>query len=894
MGSQTRSDHEITNLRTAAGELSFDARIGERTTNVWMRTDSPLTPNADAALAAAVMPAMRQGGRLRMTDPVSPRMLRGQREFQGVQRAWSLDWPFTEPLREVEVEVPLREVGAVVPKGRVAAFFSGGVDSWGTVLDNPDLTDLIFVRGFDLAHEGPQTALSDEVEGRLREAADELGLQLHVVTTNLRELSDPHLPWDVYFGCADVAVALFFAPLFDRVLIAGDSDYEVQVRFGANLLVDQLWSTEELEIVDDGGRFSRMQRLERLVESPAACRSLRVCWEIPDQTYNCGRCRKCLMTLIGLEAIGARERVTTFPPELNLDPTVLAEISIDHVVSLTLWEDILDAARGAERDDLERAVVPVIAKAKAGLGLPREYRRRHLPGPPPTGAAQSQTFFPADTAPALFATPETAAAIAEAGSLAFLVGGYDGSGNFGDVLMLDAALELLAPLEPGLVVLPVLERQFGSHHPELAEQMIRPPRHQVYFDPEGAGDDELVPIAPGPDLSSAISYFYGGGYFNGFWGDRKLAMMRAAEALLAKAGPAEIRRLGSGLQVEAAWLAGLSAEDVAYLRAFELLGTRDPRSGGLLTGFGSALVPESGDDAVGCLARLRPAEPPVEGPLLINLHFSEHDWVTDRAQPLLGFYVELLAELVALTGRPLVAQPLIAYLDPRVDERPATARLVTALSERGVEVREPIVLRPASLGAAAAEMDGASFTLACSYHAALTSLMLGLPTLTIAHNPFYEQKAAGLLDAFGQPAEFAIGPGGDPRACAELLVATALDPEAGTKLRVQLALDGRRMRRLRAATEADLYGRIAATAAGLEEDAPPRAAIGAEADRRVRSADDRARVAEERAWQSEARAAHAGLHASNLEARLAELMGSSSWRLTEPLRRLGKTVRRDG
>ncbi len=64
-------------------------------------------------------------------------------------------------------------------------------------------------------------------------------------------------------------MALFLAPLFDRVLIAGDSDYEAQVRFGANLLVDQLWSTEELEIVDDDGRFSRMDRLERVVESPA-------------------------------------------------------------------------------------------------------------------------------------------------------------------------------------------------------------------------------------------------------------------------------------------------------------------------------------------------------------------------------------------------------------------------------------------------------------------------------------------------------------------------------------------------------------------------------------------------------------------------------------------------
>ncbi len=420
----------------------------------------------------------------------------------------------------------------------------------------------------------------------------------------------------------------------------------------------------------------------------------------------------------------------------------------------------------------------------------------------------------------LFATTETAEAIADAEALAFLVGGYDGSGNYGDVLMLDTTLELLAPLEPGLVVLPVLERQFRSHHPGLAEEMIRPPRHPVYFDPEGAGEDELVPIAAGLGLSSAIAYFYGGGYFNGFWGDRKLAMMRAAEALLAAAEPASIRRVGSGLQVEAAWIDALSPEDTALLGAFELLGTRDPRSGEALAGFGSAIVPESGDDAVGALGRLRPAEPPGAGALRVNLHFSEHDWVTGEPRALLDFYVTLLAELGERLDRPVLAQPLVAYLDPRVDERPTAERLGAALSERGIEVLEPVVMRPAGLGRAAAELGAASLTIACSYHVSLTSLMLGLPTLMVSHTPYYEQKTAGLLDAFGQPPEFAIRPAADPRTYAELLAATAFDPEAGAMLRVQLALDGRRLRRTRAVAEADLFARIAAAVAGVDEGAP--------------------------------------------------------------------------
>jgi hypothetical protein len=884
MGS-THSDHEITNLRTAPGELSFDARIGERTTDVWMRTESPLTPSADAALAATAMPAMAHGGRLRMSDPVSPRVLRGQREFQAMQRSWSLDWPFTEPLREVEVEAPVREPAATAPKGRVAAFFSGGIDSWGIVLENPDLTDLVFVRGFDLTPAGPQGELANEVEARLREAAEELGMALHVVTTNLRELSDPELPWDVFYGCAAAAVGHFLAPLFDRVLIAGDSDYAVQVSFGANRLVDQLWSSEELEIVDAGGRSTRMQRLERLVENPIACRSLRVCWETPDLTYNCGYCRKCVMTLVGIEAVGARERVTSFPPGQDIDLQVMADYEISHIVSLTLWEDLLDAIRANGREELEAAVAPVIAKGKARLGLPQSFRRRPEPGPSPIRETRSRILFPPTEEPTLFASPETAAAISAAESLAFLVGGYDGSGNFGDVLMLDVAMELLAPLEPGLLVLPVLERRFAAHHPEIAAQMLRPPRHQVYFDPEGACEDDLVAIEAGPGLSTAIAYLYGGGYLNGFWGDRKLAMMRAAEAALASAEPREICRVGSGLQVEAAWLAGLSEEDTALLRSFELLGTRDPRSGELLAGFGSAFVPESGDDAVGALGRLRAAEPAEEGPLRVNLHYTEHDWVTGEAQSLLDFYVELLSELGQQLARPLLVQPLVAYLDPRVDEQPAARRLSEALSARGIEVRPPAVLRPAGLDAVAAEMGAASLTVACSYHAALTSLMMGLPTLTVAHNPYYEQKAAGLLDAFAQPPEFTIRPGADPRACAELLAKTALDPHAGARLRAQLAMDARRARRRRIVAEADLFARIARAVAGVEEAAPQWVGEEADADRRVREAESRGRTAEERA-------AHAEAHAANLEVQIAALTGSTSWRLTEPLRRLARRRRR--
>jgi glycosyl transferase family 2 len=376
--------HKVENLRVGLGELAFEAHIGARAQQVWMRSATAVTPPFEAALATCLMPAMREGGALELEEPISPRLQRTQREFQAIQCAWSLDWQLGDPpLREVEVIAPVREPELpALDSGRVAAFFSGGVDSWSTVLANPDVTDLIFVRGFDLRLDAPhQVGLAGQVEERLREAARALGLRLHVVETNLRELSDPLIVWDCYYGCAAAAVAHFFAPLFERVLIAGDSDFEVQAKFGANWMVDQLLSSEGLEIVDDGGRLSRMQRLRQIVDHPVVRQTLRVCWQNPDGAYNCGRCRKCLMTMAALEAIGVRDEVTTFPARLDLD--AVAAMEIRQPVLLTLWEDVLDGARAAGRPDLERAVAATVSRGKRLLGLAPSYRRRHGAAPPP-------------------------------------------------------------------------------------------------------------------------------------------------------------------------------------------------------------------------------------------------------------------------------------------------------------------------------------------------------------------------------------------------------------------------------------------------------------------------------------------------------------------------------
>ena len=397
-GVPERAAQRITDLRLGPGELSFEAHLAEaEPQRIWFRSETEVTPSADAALAACLMPAMRSGGRLEIDEPISPQLLRNQREYQAIQRVWSFDWTYGErPLEEVEVVAPLRPPEPSSPSGRVAAFFSGGVDSFATILCNPDVTDLIFIRGMDILPRLPhQEGLADRVEARLRQAAEELNKPLHVVETNIRDLSDPLIRWECYFSSPLLAVSHFFASLFDRVLITGDADHETQPLIGTALLIDHLWSSETLELEDFGGRLSRHQRVGLIADHPVVSRTLRTCWENPDGAYNCGRCRKCTQTMLSLELYGARREVETFPPELDLD--LLAGFELDQSITLAIWEDLLAEIRKGGRTDIEPAIEAFVEKGRRTLGLAKTYRSRpSRDGVPATMSGAEQEALEAD------------------------------------------------------------------------------------------------------------------------------------------------------------------------------------------------------------------------------------------------------------------------------------------------------------------------------------------------------------------------------------------------------------------------------------------------------------------------------------------------------------------
>jgi polysaccharide pyruvyl transferase WcaK-like protein len=503
----------------------------------------------------------------------------------------------------------------------------------------------------------------------------------------------------------------------------------------------------------------------------------------------------------------------------------------------------------------------------------------------------------------LFAPAPTVRAIARARALVLLVGSYDGSGNYGDIAQYEAALALLARLGPEILALPLLERQYLASHRRLAADAGVASPHAVFFDPDGNCEDDLLPLAAPADLAFVACYLYGGGYLNRNWGERKLAMLAAAETLARTGGCAASCRVSSGLQVEPEWLAAGNASE---LRGFDLLGARD---GGSRQALG-ALGPETpvlatGDDAIGVLGQLPSAAVGAasEDRLTLNLHFAAHEWMSDDPGAAPDFYAGLAAELGRLANRPVLAHPLIAYLDERIDEHGAAARLGAACAERGIEVAPPLVLRPAGLGAVASRLGEASLTLSRSYHVALTSLMLGVPALLLGDNSYYEQKATGLREDFDLPPELTATSGDDPLAVAAG-IAPLLAASPAAKLRAGLAAAAERQRRRRARTEVELLGRLAGAAgealAGRIEEQAERlrlrstepVQLQAQLNALQEEQDLLRRRLDESPLEAELRVRAAETEAAEARAELTTILRSRSWRLLAPLRRLGALLRR--
>jgi len=344
----------VRGLAEGGGEESLGFRVPAE----WA---GALSDRGDPFLAALLPAAVASGRGLAIDGEVSARLLEQVDQLMGI---WNWQNPYWEP-----VPVDVTHAWSGRHAGRATgSFFSGGVDSFHTLLRNHDLergdariSHVICALGFDLNPDNE--AMYRIVLARVAEITRALGVALVPLRTNMRDLTDRFAGWQYQqMGAGMAAVGLSLGPLLRRVLIpSGDTALVSTIVAPSNPLSDPLWSTDGTEFHHDGCEATRLQRIRRYIAtSDLALRHLRVCFANvaagSSQAWNCGRCPKCVRTMVLLHVAGALERCTAFD-ERTLDLDRVRSLETDPRYSARHLEEALAVLEREDRDpDLQDAL----------------------------------------------------------------------------------------------------------------------------------------------------------------------------------------------------------------------------------------------------------------------------------------------------------------------------------------------------------------------------------------------------------------------------------------------------------------------------------------------------------------------------------------------------------
>jgi len=81
--------------------------------------------------------------------------------------------------------------------------------------------------------------------------------------------------------------------------------------------LDPLWSSEGLEYIHDGVETTRVEKAALVASNDSALNTLRVCMAVPEGEINCGKCEKCVRTMICLRAVGVDDFGSIFAAPID-------------------------------------------------------------------------------------------------------------------------------------------------------------------------------------------------------------------------------------------------------------------------------------------------------------------------------------------------------------------------------------------------------------------------------------------------------------------------------------------------------------------------------------------------------------------------------------------------
>lgn len=351
------------------------ARIDGRTVFFASR-DLELAPAPEAFGAAFLVPAMHAGRALRLQAPACDGWTDN---LTPLTKAFAGLWYEGAPPPLV---TPI--IRAATHATATALCFSGGVDAFYTLLCAGLPVDrLVYAIGYDVKLRERQRA--DAVARLVGDVAATLGIRRTIIATNLRRHPlHKAAPWLRTFGGALAAVGHLLSNEVGRLLMSSDGLGHTHPEIGSRPDTDPLHGSRHLSIDHVAGGVTRLEKIRAIAAEPLVQRHLRVCWKNVGQSLNCGRCEKCVRTMVQLDACGALGRFAGFSHGRGLLAAIDGMSTVDHILvpfyEASLSHGLSGPVAAATRRLLDRTrATPTTAYAPA-FRMPRvaSPRRRLL------------------------------------------------------------------------------------------------------------------------------------------------------------------------------------------------------------------------------------------------------------------------------------------------------------------------------------------------------------------------------------------------------------------------------------------------------------------------------------------------------------------------------------
>ncbi len=334
--------------------------------------ESFLSDSEDWLASALLFPAMATKKDLLVDGSVSERFLYGAKEYQKYFKFWR---PSDFETINISANPYADQGNSLEINQRAASFFSGGVDSFYTLhshlphnepLPPFQIQYCFFLHGFDIPLS--EEFVFNRLSAKYADLLGHMGVEMIPIRTNLRHFLDPKCDWLMVHGAFLSTIALLMSRGIRRVFIGSTNRYSLIVPpLGSNPMTDHLLSRPHLEVFHHGSNLSRIEKLRVISQWEVTYQSLRVCWENTSQDNNCGRCAKCLRTMLALETLGSLKKYRTFPVPLDLSkipPSTYYFGPRKGLSETSFAEELLSVAQAIGNSRVTKTLSTVVFKEK--------------------------------------------------------------------------------------------------------------------------------------------------------------------------------------------------------------------------------------------------------------------------------------------------------------------------------------------------------------------------------------------------------------------------------------------------------------------------------------------------------------------------------------------------